>query len=108
MKCMLNYENKQDVESFMYMVKSWINGLGKSGRVPSDASWIHALNETQSAGLMKIFCETPFTPGEQIEAASPADVSFWPVHPTMDRLLQYKRMAQDFTNNYWGTSTSFG
>ena len=49
---------------------------------------------------------TPFTPGEQIESASPIDPSFWPIHPTMDRLLQYKRMAMDFTWTTWGTSTA--
>ena len=108
MKCMLNYENKDHVASFMYMVKKWVNGIGNSGRVPTNADWIHALNETQAAGLMKVFCETPFTPGEQIESASAIDPSFWPIHPTMERLMHYKRMVQDFTNTYWGTSTAMG
>ena len=38
---------------------------------------------------------------EQMESASPADVSFWPIHPTMDRLLQYKRLAKPFVNGTW-------
>merc|ERR1711998_543029 len=100
MKCMLDYENKQHVKEFFTMMYGWIGELGKS-RVNSDASWLVNLNETQSAGLMKLYCETPFSPGEQIESASPIDVSFWPIHPTMERLMQYKRMANDFTSLVW-------
>merc|ERR1719498_1084805 len=78
----------------------WIGDRGESS-VNSDASWLVSLNETQSAGLMKLFCETPFSPGEQIESASPIDVSFWPIHPTMERLHQYKRIVNDFANIEW-------
>ena len=38
---------------------------------------------------------------EQAESASPLDPSFWPVHPTMDRLLQYKRLVSPFLNTHW-------
>ena len=108
MKCSLHYKNKKEVEDFMSMLKKWVYGIGNSGRVPTDATWIAALNETQAAGLMKIYCETPFTPGEQIEAASPIDPSFWPIHPTMERLLQYKRVVQDFGDMYWGATKQHG
>jgi hypothetical protein len=28
--------------------------------------------------------------GDHLEASSAADVSFWPIHPTLERLLHYK------------------
>lgn len=43
-------------------------------------------------------CNTPFAAGEHLESASPADPSFWPIHPTLDRLLIYKRLVQPFKN----------
>lgn len=30
------------------------------------------------------------------EAGSPIEALFWPIHPTMDRLLQYKDLVQPF------------
>merc|ERR1711998_255171 len=44
---------------------------------------------------------TAFSPGEQLEAGSPVDASFYPIHPTMERLLHYKRMVNDFDNIAW-------
>ncbi|KAH8066195.1 hypothetical protein JL722_611 [Aureococcus anophagefferens] len=37
----------------------------------------------------------------QMEAASPADVSFWSIHPTMERLLHYKMLADPFVTKEW-------
>lgn len=66
-------------------------------------------------------CTTPFAPGEHLESASPADPSFWPIHPTIDRLFIYKRLVMpfkiaDFANNrgpttwceYYDTSDCMG
>jgi hypothetical protein len=36
-----------------------------------------------------------------LEAASPIEASFWPIHPTLDRLLQYKDMVKPFTTKEW-------
>lgn len=100
MQCLLDYNNKQDVEDFWKTVYDNVKDLGMS-RVDNSADWLMSLEEWQSRGLMKYYCETPFTPGEQIEAASPLDISFWPIHPTMERLFQYKRLVNDFSNTEW-------
>merc|ERR1711988_1434890 len=100
MKCNLDYKNKQDVADFMKMMYGFVKDLGLS-RAVSDASWLESLTEEQSSELMRIYCNTPFSPGEQIEAASPIDVSFWPIHPTMERLMQCKRIVNDFANTEW-------
>lgn len=41
--------------------------------------------------------------GDHLESASPADPSFWPMHPTLERLLQAKLMAGGFKNEQWAT-----
>ena len=64
-------------------------------------SWIADLPSSHYDAFMAVLCSTPWTPGEQIEAASPADVSFWPIHPTLDRLLQYKRIVEPFVEPAW-------
>eukprot|EP00622_Pseudochattonella_farcimen_P005599 FR741243.1.p1 GENE.FR741243.1~~FR741243.1.p1 ORF type:complete len:341 (+),score=52.38 FR741243.1:50-1024(+) len=49
-----------------------------------------------------ILCETAFWPGDHLEAASPIEASFWPIHPTIDRLLQYHDMVTPFIVDGWG------
>ena len=51
--------------------------------------------------VTKITCETPFWPGDHLEAASPVEASFWPVHPTLERLMQYKQLVRPFTDKSW-------
>jgi hypothetical protein len=46
-------------------------------------------------------CEATYWPGDMFEAASPIEASFWPIHPTMDRLLQYKDLVEPFTDKTW-------
>eukprot|EP00620_Florenciella_sp_RCC1587_P013588 CAMPEP_0182562930 /NCGR_PEP_ID=MMETSP1324-20130603/5187_1 /TAXON_ID=236786 /ORGANISM="Florenciella sp., Strain RCC1587" /LENGTH=633 /DNA_ID=CAMNT_0024776011 /DNA_START=6 /DNA_END=1907 /DNA_ORIENTATION=- len=38
--------------------------------------------------------------GDSLESASPSDISFWPTHPTVDRLYHWKRI-QGFKNDTW-------
>ena len=63
--------------------------------------WVLELGRERYEAFLDVLCTTPWSPGEQMESASPADVSFWPIHPTMDRLLQYKRLAKPFVNGTW-------
>ena len=42
-------------------------------------------------------------PGDHLESASPTDPSFWPIHPTLERLMQAKFMSGGFENNTWHT-----
>jgi len=39
--------------------------------------------------------------GDHLESASPADPSFWPVHPTLERLVQAKYLAGGFPDTTW-------
>jgi len=41
--------------------------------------------------------------GDHLESASPADPSFWVIHPTLERLYQAKMMAGGFSDAQWAT-----
>ena len=41
--------------------------------------------------------------GDHLESASPADPSFWVIHPTLERLYHAKLMAGGFDDNSWAT-----
>jgi len=49
----------------------------------------------------KVLAETTYWPGDQLEASSPIEMSFWPIHPTIERLFQYKDIAEPLTNHSW-------
>ena len=44
-------------------------------------------------------------PGDHLEAASPIQASFWPVHPTLERLYQYRELARPFSAHTWEANT---
>ncbi|KAH8068728.1 hypothetical protein JL721_6593 [Aureococcus anophagefferens] len=48
-----------------------------------------------------VFCETTYWPGDHLEAASPIEAPFWPIHPTIERLLHYKALALPFKEHLW-------
>ena len=63
--------------------------------------WLRDLDDEQWDEFYDMYCSTPMAPGEQLESASPSDVSFWPMHPTMERLLIYTRLAWPFEDAAW-------
>lgn len=42
--------------------------------------------------------------GDHLESASPADPTFWPIHPSQDRLLQLKYATGGFEDFTWPTT----
>jgi len=54
--------------------------------------------------VRKVYCDTKTAVGEQIEANSAIDATFWPIHPTLERLLHYKQMVNPLTNFDWDGS----
>jgi hypothetical protein len=66
-----------------------------SGYVPSDISedgWSAWVDFICTGNAHKIFS------GDHLESASPADPSFWVIHPTLERLTHAKLMAGGFAN----------
>ena len=68
--------------------------------------WYAALDDDRTRAFLALLCETPLYPGDMLEAGAPNDVSFWPIHPFMDRLLQYKRIADPFSDAAWKNGTA--
>ena len=86
---------------------SWIksfSGFSISNHVPEDAVDDDATWETWRQFVCNGKGYLVFT-GDQLESASPNDPSFWPIHPTQERLLQAKMMAGGFTETEWPTTT---
>ena len=59
-----------------------------------------------STSIYRMLCNngTDLAPvmGDSLESASPGDISFWPTHPTVDRLFQWRRlngMTNDWIDN---------
>ena len=42
--------------------------------------------------LVTMIATVPVAEGDMLESASPADILFWVIHPTIERLLQAKRL----------------
>jgi hypothetical protein len=51
-------------------------------------------------GLLKLCC-APGKIGDQYDSNSPNDVTFWMLHPTMERIWHYMRMAPVVYNETW-------
>lgn len=48
-----------------------------------------------------ILCDNVFWPGDHLEAASPVEASFWPIHPALERLYQFKDIVKPFKDATW-------
>lgn len=46
--------------------------------------------------------------GDHLESASPSDPSFWPIHPTQERLVHAKYLSGWFDDDSWPTSANGG
>merc|ERR1711998_113671 len=44
--------------------------------------------------------------GDSLESASPADATFWPIHPTTERLFTWRRI-HGFLNTEWRNNVSW-
>lgn len=58
------------------------------------------------ARVANVICDIAWVIGEQAEAGSPSDISFWPMHPTIDRLTQYRRAVAEFSTLDWAAGSS--
>ena len=50
---------------------------------------------------IRTLCTTTVEVGDQLESASPNDISFWPIHPTLERLYLWKKLNTVFANESW-------
>jgi len=77
------------------------NTLSLGSFVPSNATdddWNEWRNFICTGDGWRIFV------GDHLESASPADPTFWPIHPSQDRLLQLKYATGGFEDFTWPTT----
>lgn len=78
------FETAQDI--------AWWNGIFDF------ESGMHVYTEADKVKIIQTVCEFPFWVGDHADSSSPTEASFWPIHPTLERLLQYKSLARPFTS----------
>jgi hypothetical protein len=90
-----NYEcNSHSTEAMMSNLKVKVFNHVPQNMTEDDWSiWKDFLCESKDGG--KVY------PGDHLESASPADPSFWVIHPTLERLLHAKLMVGGFDVEDW-------
>jgi len=58
-------------------------------------------NNEQKRAIIQIMCSAGTAIGDQLESASPADVIFWVMHPTMERLYFWHQLKKPFSDMSW-------
>ena len=87
----------KDSNKFVHKFTAQLKGFGG---VPDDI-----MSNFTEAAIMdmadRLLCGKQLYPGDHLEAASPVEASFWPIHPTLDRLYQYKTLVDPFHGTAW-------
>lgn len=105
-KCTCPYlsPNTTEEEAYDIMTKS-------SGTIALDPDryLLNRQGKVIALELMRFMCNdynyTAPSMGESLESSSPADPTFWPIHPTLDRLF-HRRMIAGFAMSNWTDNTS--
>jgi len=104
--CPESCEDSMDTTECKCQVESLVNGSMAWGNI-----YGCVLSEHNQAIFDKIFptefiqdmvllvATMPVVEGEMLEAASPADILFWVIHPTIERILSAKRLGAGFAGN---------
>ena len=79
----------------------WRSAVFENAAITALAPQLALAPRSAHAALARFVCTTDWAFGEHAGAESPLDASFWPMHPTLDRLLQYKRLVDDFREDAW-------
>merc|ERR1712146_705317 len=68
---------------------------------------VHETGGTAKAmQVVQVMCRSEIFIGDQLESGSPSDISFWPIHPTIERLWMWKRLNGGFTDEVWRNSSA--
>ena len=60
-------------------------------------------NPKSGEAFKAIFCQTKSVLGDAVDAGGANDPTFWPIHPTLERLYQFKDLVQPITDRKWPT-----
>ena len=87
----------EDIESNAFAIEA----LGSTGIYESVVGTENFAKIAKAA-----YCEVAYWPGDMLEAASPIEASFWPIHPAMERLLMMRELSNPFTDKTWLPSST--
>jgi len=65
--------------------------------------WRAKTEQQQHEAFDMLFCQTKVVLGDAIDAGGAADPTFWPIHPTLERLYQYKTFVHPLKTTFWPT-----
>ena len=88
-----------------YLVERYFDDMFSFGNFTaySEYNW---LAKELKAKIVKKVCEKGIGyDGDQLEAGSPIDPSFWPVHPTVERLWMHKKLKGAMGDETWPDGT---
>ncbi|CAM9612742.1 unnamed protein product [Choristocarpus tenellus] len=73
-----------------------------------DQTYVSAkdFDEDTRREVARLMCNRPVNDGDQVQASSPLDPTFWPTHGTMERLMQYKLLTGTLTDTTWPDHTA--
>jgi hypothetical protein len=87
--------------SLPMQVSYYMKGMVKDKNLLSQMS--RSYDSETLKNIVLAMCTPGMVEGDQIGSSSPADISFWPIHPTIDRLYQYKKLIGKLEDESWPT-----
>lgn len=98
LKKALQHNYTDFITTFWDQMFSWDVTMGKE----TVSSKYHWLDYDLKVQVIEKLCDGGMgIDGDHLESASPLDPSFWPIHPTMERLYMYKKLTNTFINDTW-------
>ena len=68
--------------------------------------WKAKSDSDKTTTFEMLFCETKTVLGDAIDAGGVNDPTFWPIHPTVERLYQFKDLVKPMTDKSWPANGS--
>jgi hypothetical protein len=93
-ECHASCDDYSDIDTYWETMFAWYTDV-------EDYDW---LTSTIKEGVVDMLCDGGIgADGDQLESGSPMDPSFWPIHPTMERLFVFKKISNTFEDEDWPT-----
>lgn len=101
-------------ESFLTNISLLQDSLFNTKVIPSShiATALKYISSRDKDGIQKaytvadVLCHSQIHVGDQLESASPGDISFWPIHPAIERLWMWKKLNKFFDSEHWPNSST--
>ena len=88
----------KNVTAATILVTELFNHFGYSDEV---TAW--EKNPNKEEAFKAFFCDTKAVLGDAIDAGGANDPTFWPIHPPLERLYQYKDLVKPLKVRHWPT-----